>query len=285
MIADGDAGQAGPFLAPLAANEGQIGGAPAHVDDQREARVADGAGRVHGRGALAREPVVERSLRFLDQPELAEPGQPCGLQRQRARALVERRRDGEHHVLRVERGLGVVVVPRRPHVGEERRARDHRAHLRHVVGCTPREDGRRAVDARMREPALGARHQPSRHLGAERAGELPDDVSPFAAWERRGLAPRQRARGLRELVGRRVVAQGVKQRPRLHLARGHELIDLEDPWGRRAVARPIRDHGVGRPEIDSDDVASVRRHRGEVIPRAGRAGCGVGTKVRDTVAA
>ena len=78
-------GQASSFSG-LHADQGQVGGAAAHIHHQHQAAV-----RQLGRQAFAlqHQPVVEGGLGFLQQLHRRQTGQPRGLQRQCARAFVE----------------------------------------------------------------------------------------------------------------------------------------------------------------------------------------------------
>ena len=105
--------------------------------------------------------------------EYARAGQARGLDGERARALVERGGHGEHDVLLGQRRVGEVRVPRRLHMGQIAGAGRHGRDLGDVLGRAPGQDGRRAVHTGVREPALGAADQTSRHLGAQLARRDP----------------------------------------------------------------------------------------------------------------
>jgi len=81
-------------------------------------------------------------------------------------------------VLEGERGItgGNSRVPGATEVLQvQRRGRDRR-HLRDLVGRTPRQNGRRPIRARVREPRLRRRHEAHRRFGAALARQLPDDL-------------------------------------------------------------------------------------------------------------
>ena len=208
----------------LDAHQAQVGGAAADVADQHQPRVRQ---RLGERVAVAEQPVVERSLRLFEQAQRRQAGVARGLERQRARRVVERGRHRQHQLLVFEQGLRKAVVPGRAQVREVARARGHRRDLRHVGRRAPGQDGRQPVDRGMRQPALRAGHQPPGHLGAELARQAADHRGVAAA----GRRPGQRQIARRQFARRRVVAHRRQQRPRRHFAGRDQLLDLEQADG------------------------------------------------------
>ena len=243
----------GPLSRRIDAHEREIGGAAADVDDD---------GELHSRGAgghvfLSAEPVVERGLRLFEQVHARNAGELAGRERERARAFVERCGDREDDLLLIERRFGMRAIPRGANVCEKAGARIDGRDLGNAFFGAPRKNRRGAIDARVREPALGTDDETTRHLRAELAGELTDDVRRRARRNLRQI-PRQPPCAFVQLGVSRVIAKRVQQRPRRDLARRDELIELED-LGRGAtiVRAHERDDGVGRSEIDADDESRV----------------------------
>ncbi len=272
VVADADAGQArrrDAVRGGLDLDQGEVGGAAADVAHQQQAGLRELGGELF---AVAEQPVVEGGLRLLQQAQARQAGEAGRLQGERARALVEGGGHREHEVLVFERGLGVPPSPRRAHVGEVARARDHRRNLAHVLGRAPGQDGGAAVDAGVRQPALGAGHRAPGHLGAELASVLPD----HRRVDHRGLvrviepckACGQAQRGGVELARGGVVAHRGQQRARGELAAADELLDLQHLDAVLAGGGE-GDHGVAGAEVDADGVA--RRHARDLRPRRCRA--------------
>ena len=183
---------------PVALEHGdqrEVGGAAADVDDQDD--VADRT-CLRQRAAAGLEPAVERRLRLFEQRQRAVAGGLGGLDRQLARGRVERRRDRHHHVLLGERRLGVRVVPGAAQVLEVAHRGLERRHARHLGRRVVRQDRGAAVDARVAEPALRARHQPDRRRRAAAARQLAD--------ARRGRRPPRAAPARRAPARRRASA-------------------------------------------------------------------------------
>ncbi len=81
-------------------DQAEVGGAAADVAHQHQPRVGQRAGQ---RVAVAQQPVVERRLRFFQQPQRGQAGLARGRQRQRARRFVERGGHRQHQLLLLQR--------------------------------------------------------------------------------------------------------------------------------------------------------------------------------------
>ena len=266
VIADADPRECGlAVVAERHVDEREVGRAAADVADQHAPRAGE---RVAQRRAVAVQPVVERGLRFFEQPQRGQPREARGFDRQRARAVVERRGHGEDHVLLGQRRSGEMRVPRVAHVREVARARVDRRHLVDAVGRAPRQDRRKAVDRRVRQPALRARDEPARHLRAERTRVAADHGRQRAAFAccfigHRARLPRQPQRLGRQLAGRRVIAHRRQQRLRADLAGADELLDVEHA-DRIRSRFDVGDDGVAGAEVDAD---RITLHRAQAVPR------------------
>ncbi|GAB1461918.1 hypothetical protein MASR2M50_36930 [Thauera sp.] len=272
VVADADAGQArrrDAVRGGLDLDQGEVGGAAADVAHQQQAGLRERGGELF---AVAEQPVVEGGLRLLQQAQARQAGEAGGLQGERACALVEGGGHREHDVLVFERGFGVPPAPRRAHVGEVARARHHRRNLGHVLGRAPGQDGGAAIDAGVRQPALGAGHRAPGHLGAELASILPDhrraDHRGLVRLIEPGEICGQAQRGGVELARGGVVAHRGQQRARGELAAADELLDLQYLDAVLAGSGE-GDHGVAGAEVDADGVA--RRHARGLRPRRCRA--------------
>ena len=237
--------------------------------DQREVRGAatdveyqDVLARRELRSAAApRDPRVERGLRLLEKHDGRVAGRHCRLQRELARGLVEGRGDGHEHVRLVERCLGALVVPRLADVTQHERLRGDRRQLR-AVAIAPRQDRGLPVDARVTQPRLCRGDHARRHARALAARELPDDRPQLATRGRLRVddRPGHRPPRQRRLVRREIdVAREVHERRQLptrrHVTGCDELGDRERLHARVARRRiDHRDRGVGRSEIDPDQV-------------------------------
>jgi hypothetical protein len=156
VVADADARQGrlrcGRAVLQFHLDQAEVGGAAADVGHQHQAR----AGQFGGEGvAMAVQPVVQRRLRLFQQPQPPQAGQARGLQRECARAFVEGGGNGEHQVLLRQGTIGMARVPGRAQIGQVAGAGRQRRDLRHLAWCAPGQDGRGAVDAVVRQPALG----------------------------------------------------------------------------------------------------------------------------------
>ena len=260
----------GPRLGRLDVDQREVAGAAAHVADQHPAHAVQRLGQAI---AVAPDPVAEGRLRLLQQQRLGQAGLARGLQRQRTRRLVEGGRQRQHQALALQRRVRVMAVPGGTHLRQIAGAGGDRRDTRHAVVGAPRQDGCQPVGLRMRQPALGAGHQPARHLAAALARQHADQRRRLGGVACGALAPGQGALG--QLARRRVVAHAGQQRRPAQLARRDPLVDAEerDRAGLAAAlaARPQRragDDGVRRAQVDADDEG--RRHR--LSPRsAGRA--------------
>lgn len=148
------------------------------------------------------------------------------------------------------------------------RARLDRRHLVDAVGRAPRQDRREPIDRRVRQPALRARHEPARHLRAQRARVAADHGRRRAdrARLRVGLRlgrPRQPQRVRRQLARRRVITHRRQQRLRGHRAGPDELLDVEHA-DRVGTGLDVRDDRIARAEVDAD---RITLHRAQAAPR------------------
>jgi hypothetical protein len=258
VLADGAAAQAwqpARLVRRADVDQREVGRPAAHVAHQHAPHAVQRRGQ---RLAVAEEPVLEGGLRLLHQRQRRQARQPRGLQRQRPRRLVEGRGHGEHDGLLVERRVGVGVVPGGADVGEVGRTGLDRRDLGNAVVRAPGEDGREAVGAGVREPALGAADEAAGHLRAELAGAVADEGGGVA-------------RVVRQLAGRRVVAHGRQQRAGRPLAGTGPLGDVEqgDLGTTRAGAGH---HGVRGAQVDADEEGAGNRHQTRISrPRSGRA--------------
>ncbi|MDR8998881.1 hypothetical protein FEP67_05030 [Burkholderia multivorans] len=265
MIADADARKRRlAIVAGRDVDERQIGRAAADVADQHASRRGE---RVAQRRTLAVQPVVERGLRLLEQPQRGQPRASRGLDGQRARAVVERSGDGQDDMLLRERRVGKVRIPCGTHVREIARARIDGRHLVDAVGSAPRQNRREAIDRRVRQPALRARDEAARHLRAERA-RVPSDHGRrrIVAARLRGRAgglPRQPQRVRRQFAGRRVIAHRRQQRLRGDRAGADELLDVEHA-NRVRAGLDVGDDRIAGAEVDADRIAL---HYAQAVPR------------------
>jgi hypothetical protein len=251
VIADRDARE--PAVG-VDADQREVGGAAADVEHQHAI-----AGRQRPRdAAVGVDPRVERRLRLLEQHHRGQAGLLRGQRRQLAGRLVERRRAGDDDVLLDEaRARPERVVPGVADMAEDRRLGRDRRQPRPVLAA-PRQDRGLAVDAGVAQPRLGRGDHPLRVARPLGARQLADD-GPVGGGRR---PPRQR-----HLAGAEVVLAGqVDERrqlpPRAALARGDELRDLEHAHAGIGRGRVDVGHrGVGRPEIDADQVTG-RHPRG-----------------------
>jgi hypothetical protein len=169
------------------------------------------------------DPAVQRGLGLFEQGDVAVAGGLGGLGGELAGGRVEGGGDGDGDVLLRKGGVRVGGVPGFAQVrqvadrgGEGRDAR----HLGRRLGG---QDGRAAVDARVAQPALGARHQADRRGGAAGAGELAGGEILAG-----GPGQGQVARGEFALVGQ--VEEGGQQRARLDGAGAAELGMASTCW-------------------------------------------------------
>jgi hypothetical protein len=122
-----------------------------------------------------------------------------------------------------------------------------------------------AIDPAVAEPALGARDEAHRRLGAELPGEL-------SHGEREVGLPRQSERAGRELTGVRKVEERGQELLVLDLADADVLGDVldvqRDLFALAEVEVDVRERGVRRAEIDADGVRGA--HLTPPLPRARR---------------
>ena len=189
---------------------------------------------------------------------LGQARQLRGFERQRPRAFVERCRHREHHPLLRQWRRRVLRIPRRPHMGKVT-GRGHQrrdfGHAPFTFGRAPGQDGRAAVHARVRQPALGAGHAAPRHQGAQVARIAPHQRGRIVGGPQGGPGLRQRIG--RQLAHRCLVTHRWQQRLGLDLARRRALGDGQQRDGRAAIQRRMGDHGVAGAEVDADDMACI----------------------------
>ena len=172
VLADGQArqGQVAPFVGH--GDQGEVGRAAADVANQDDVADLD---LLPPFLALDGQPGVERGLRLLEERDVLQPGLGGRFHGQLARDRVERGRDRQEDFLVLEPvGGGLAGDSRVPGVAqvlEIGRRRGDRRDSRHIVGGRPGQNGRAAVDAGVRKPALGRADQPARHLGSVLARE------------------------------------------------------------------------------------------------------------------
>ena len=261
VVAHANAGELGLVLVVRHLNQGEVGGATAHVTHQHQAGVAQGSAQV---GAVPKQPIVKGRLRFFQQAQTVQARLLRGGQGEAARAFVKRSGHGEHDVLFGQRRVGKAFVPRRLHMGQVAGAGVHRRDLGDVVRRSPRQDGGGAVYAGVRQPAFGAADQATGHLGAQVA-RIQAEHRGHGGWPRQVSCIGGRRRPCRQVDGREfagcgVVPHGGQQLMRGHLPGAHLLPDGKQVDG--GVARHsqlsmvgIRDHGVTGAEVDPDGVA------------------------------
>jgi hypothetical protein len=249
VIADADARQHRLAVAQRDLDQRQVGGAAADVADEQQARLCEFVGEPL---LMPEEPVVEGRLRFLEQAQVRQPGLPRCRQRQGAGAFVEGGGNGQDQLLPLQRRLRKTVQPGGTHMREIAGAGADRRHLVHRVVGAPGQDRRQTIDRRVRQPALGARHQPTGNLAAEIERQATGDH-----WRRALLhRPRQLQLAGIDLAGGRMVAHRRQQRSRRDLAGSDELFDLEQ-FDLLPAGRGVGDDGIAGAEIDADNVLFV----------------------------
>jgi hypothetical protein len=243
VIADRDPGKA---TVGVDGDQREVGGAAADIEHQDPLARRQGAGGA----AVAVDPGVERGLGLLEEHDLGEAGLGGGQGGELPGRLVERRRAGHDDVLLGEPGVGEGVIPGRPDVGQDLGLGRHRRQSRPVV-ATPRQDGGVAIDAGVAQPGLGRGDHPLRVAGALAAGQLADHLATTGVLG----PPRQDGGRRRQVVLARQVHEGRELAAGPDLTRGHELRHLEHPDpGVGGGGVDVRDRGVGRAEIDPDQV-------------------------------
>ena len=210
VLADGNAGECRQCVGIsrlLDANQREVGRAAAHIDHQHQFAVLELRVELI---ALQHQPVVERGLGFFEQMHMRQARHLRGLQRQRARAFVKRRGHGEHDDLPVERRIGMRGIPRGLHMREIAGRCGDRRDLVHIFRCAPGQDGRVAIDALMREPALGTSHQSRWHGSAQITRPAANHGGLVGAGIHGG--PRLLPGRVAEFSDSRVIAHGRQQR-------------------------------------------------------------------------
>ena len=246
MFANADPGQLRLTVLHFHLDQGEIGGAAADIAHQDQPRLFQ---LCRKRIPMPEQPVVESSLRLLQQPQLRQSGLMCRLNGERACAFVKRCGDGQYHILLLQRTLRKAPVPCRTHMREIAGARVHRRHLQHISACPPGQYRRKPVDRRVRQPALCARDQPAGNLRTEFARQCADD---HRLWFRRlGRCPRKLQITRRQLTRRRMKTQRRQERCGFNLAGCNQLFDVEQS-NLVTAELGISDHGIGGAKIDAD---------------------------------
>ena len=235
------------------ANQGEVGGAAAHVADEQ--RVSQGQ-LLPPPLALIGQPGIHGRLRLLEQHQaFRQPGrQRCGA-RQLAGTGVERSRHGEHDLLLAERRFRMRCVPSSDQVLEIPLGGRERRDLGHFFRSVPRQDRLAAIDPAVAEPALGGGHRAHRHFGRLPAGNLAD--SPALA-----ALPREIEVAGLGFLRRAQVAERRQQRPVLDRAGRNELRNLEQRDHR--LLGPQRRKGeraVRGAQVDAYDELSRHTYR------------------------
>ena len=147
VLADADALQHRFAMFDLHADQAEVGGAAADVGHQDQPALRQ---VLRQRGTMPVQPVMQRCLRFLDQVQPRQSGQPCRFQRQRPGAFVERGGNGEDQILPLQRCAGKTRIPGASDMGQIAGAGRQRRDFLHIVRSAPRQDGCAAVHCRMR---------------------------------------------------------------------------------------------------------------------------------------
>ena len=151
MLSDRGAREFDAITFALDLDQGEVAGAAADVADQHDLPVEQALLRLR---EMVRDPGIERSGRLFEERQILDAGFLRRLDRKLARFFVERRRYGQHDMLRAERlrlsalsqaSAEVLEVPR----GNLDRRQNTPGLLR-----IPRQDFRGAVHVRVREPRL-----------------------------------------------------------------------------------------------------------------------------------
>ena len=266
MVAHAQAGQPGLAVDQFHLDQAEVGGAAAHIADQHQPGLRQFLGEL---AAMAQQPVVKHRLRLFQQAQPGQAGLARGGQGQGAGAFIKGGRHRQHQLLLRQRMLWKARVPGRVHVTQIAGAGLDRRHLGHLVGRAPGQYGGLAVHRRMRQPALGAGHQPARHLRAQLARQLAQHHGRLAGLGR----PGQLQRGVGQFAGRGVVAHRGQQRQRGDFTGRDQLRHVEQPdFGRLRVCRGrqrrIGDDGVGGAQVYADDVLA---HQNPCLRPSGRA--------------
>ena len=184
------------------ADQREIASAAADVANQHQLPVEKALLRLR---QMIGDPGIKRRGGLFHQRQLFDPGVVRRLHGQLARFFVKRSRDGQHHVLRCQRGIRMRLVPGianvRQNGGRNIHRREHPAALLRV----PREDFRGAIHFGIRKPRFRRVHRFGRHQRALLA-RVSADVGLIAQEQKRGQRP-----------------------ARFHLARRDVLRDLRVP--------------------------------------------------------
>lgn len=189
-----------------------------------------------------------------------------GLHREPARHLVDRGGDREDDVLAFEQVVRKAMVPGPADMAQIAGTGVQGRNARDLRRGAPGQDGRRAVNAGVRKPALSAGDQPSGDLGSQLPRECADDrffrlfhLSRFFHLPA-GIVDRSRLPGedtilVGQLAAGRMVAHGSEQGVGRDLSGGYQLVDRKDLERRlwRLVVG-IGDDRMGSSEIDTDGV-------------------------------
>ena len=211
-------------------NQREVGRPAADVADEQDITDLD---LLPPAVSLPGEPGIEGGLRFFQQGDPLQTGRPRGLDGQLASDRVERRGNGQEHVLLFQRLVrvlaGDLLIPGVAEVTQVGCRCLDRRDLVDIRRSAPRQDRGAAVHSWMREPALGRTDQSSRHLRPM----LPGEGSHHAT--RRRL-PGQVRRPLGKLLRRRQVEERGENRSLADVIQAHDLRDRERPDRRRGVS-------------------------------------------------
>ncbi len=250
VVAHGDPLEREVALVVANLDEREVGGPAPDVDDEDDVPHRHVASP---RVAALRNPVVQRRLGLLEQHGcILEAGELRRLEGEFAGDGVERSGHREHDVLLLERVVGVRLVPSGPQMREVARRRLQRRDARDVVVdrlvllmVGRRQDLGAAIDARMRQPALGGGDESTRCGRALGPGEAADHI-PGAG------VPGQTQGVLGELRGRRKEQERGQQRARVHLRGREHLRDLEGDGSLLALRIGLGQRAVRGAQIDAD---------------------------------
>ncbi len=156
MVTDPDPGQFRFAQAMLDFDQGQIGGAAAHVQHQQQMHVRQCRPQP---SRVAPQPVITHRLRLLQQTHVWQTGLPGRRQGQRAGGFVEGSGDGDDDVLIFQRRIGVTVPPYAADMLQITGAGLNRRHLNDPIVAAPGQDIGAVVHRRVRQPTFRAGHQ------------------------------------------------------------------------------------------------------------------------------
>ena len=230
VLADGRARKFDAVAIAMHFDQREIAGAAADIAHQHQLPVEKALLRLR---QMIGDPRIKRGRRLFHQREFFDSSGMRGLHGQLARLFVERSRDGQHHVLRCQRRVGMRLVPGIANVRQDRGGNIHRRKHTPAFLRVPREDFGGAIHFGIRKPRFRRMYRFRRH-------------------QRSLLA------SIRADVGLIAQEQERRQRPaRFHLARRDILRD-----GQHLDLRIVRqlsvnlwnvgEGGIGGAEVDAD---------------------------------